>query len=64
MPDADIVAAIIAGIIAIVGLAWGIVRHLRADSNVLEIETVTQDDRDFMSDAARRYHEDNRLGRN
>lgn len=60
--DADHIAAIVGAILAIVLLAWGIRRHLIQGDTQLTI-LLEEDSRDFDSDAARRYHESNQLGR-
>lgn len=60
--DADHIAAALLALAALVMIVWGIRRHLiQADNQLTTL--LDEDPRDFTSDAARRYHESNQLGR-
>lgn len=56
----DHFAALLLALAALILLAWGTAKALREDSAVTP---PADDDRDFHSDAARRYHESDAVGR-
>lgn len=59
--DADHFAALALILLALVLLAWGTARALQEDS--APTPPPADDARDFASDAARRYHESDAVGR-